>query len=131
MQAPQYIPGPRTRAALGALGQSVLDTLLNVGANAAETYVANNVKVTLKTNLTPEITLYDPTTQGDSSLQPGLLGQLGIQASVLIYDTSGNLITTLPQGQPVPVTDPVKVIIGVGLVGALAYLLVRGVGTHL
>ena len=121
-----YLP----KARYAGLGASVLDQLLNVGANAAASYAANNVKVTLATNLFPEVTLYDPTSQGDSSLQPGILGQLGIQASVLIYDTSGNLITTLPAGQPVPSVDVLKVAIGLGLVASLGYLLVRGVLAH-
>ena len=121
-----YLPKGR----YAGLGASVLDQLLNVGANAAATYAANNVKVTLATNLFPEVTLYDPTSQGDSNLQPGILGTLGIEASVLIYDTQGNLITTLPAGQPVPTVDPIKVTIGLGLVAALGYLLVRGVIAH-
>ncbi len=58
------------------------------------------MRLSIKTNLGPELPVYD----GDSA--GGLVGLLGIKAGVIVRAKDGSVITTY--GDPPP-TDPIKV----------------------
>lgn len=90
---------------------SLLDQL---GALASD--YAGSLRVSVKTNLGPEITV---TGQGS-----GLADALGLKAAVIIRDAHGRRVAGY--GDP-PATDPVRVAVLVALAGLVGYVLLRGV----
>lgn len=96
----------------------LIDTLVSDVTGAAGTYTANSVRITLKTNLGPEVTVYDPT---DAS--PSLLSQLGVQAALNVYDTNGNLLTTVGT---VPATNPLMVIAALAVLAGIGIIVLKG-----
>ena len=99
------------------LGDTVSDLLSSLGT-AVGTYAADQVTISVKTNLGPEIQVFDGSDQS-----PGLLSQLGIQAAVIVRDMNGNVLTTLGD---VPPTNPIVALGALAIIATLGYVVVRG-----
>lgn len=104
--------------------RGLLDGLLGVAGE----YVSQGVRISVKTNVTPEISLGTASLGGGASTDSGgggfSLGALiGIKAAVIVRDASGNVIATY--GEPPPL-DPVRVVVAIGLAAGLVYLVARG-----
>lgn len=105
--------------------QDLLGGLVGV----AREYVADGVRVSIKTNYTPEIPvataeLVAGDRGGGAVARRSVLGELlGVKAAVIVRNQRGDIISTFGQA---PKTDPVRVIVALALVGGVLFLLVRG-----
>lgn len=80
---------------------------------------SGGVRVSVKTNLGPEIPVFNGTGQGG-----GIARALGLEAGVIVRDRNGRVIAT--HGDPPP-TEPLKVAALLALVSLLSFVLIRGV----
>lgn len=95
-----------------------MSSVLDILGQSFNSY-RGGLRVSLKTNLGPEIPLYTPGT--DSG--PGILPALGIKYALIVRDASGAVVTTYNDPPP---TDPLKqAILWAALAGA-AFVLIRG-----
>lgn len=95
-----------------------LGNLLGEVSGIAADYVrTGGVRVSVKTNLGPEIPVYSGSGGSGSNL-------LGIKAGVIVRNRDGGVIATY--GDP-PATDPIRVAMLVLVVTLLGIALVRGV----
>lgn len=104
--------------------RGLLDGLLGVAGE----YVSQGVRISVKTNFGPEISLGRASFGDGATSDPGgggfSLGALiGVKAAVIVRDADGREIATY--GEPPP-TDPVRVVVGLVILAGVVYLLVRG-----
>lgn len=87
----------------------------------ARDYVANEVRVTVETNLLPAVTVYSGSMKpgGDVS---GLASMLGIRGGVVVRNAKGDVLAKF--GDPSPVSL-VRCALVVAAIGAAGYLLVK------
>lgn len=101
---------------------TVLDRIADTLRSAAGDYLASGaVRLEVKTNLGPPITLYDG---GDSQ---SLAGALGVKAALVVRRSDGSVIASY--GEP-PATDPVLIAtwaVALAAIGALLVLVIRRV----
>jgi len=88
------------------------------GALAGEHY-----RVSVKTNLGPEIDLGRIDLGGGRTGGGAVSGPAGLRAAVLVRDQSGRAIATF--GDP-PATEPARVLLAAGVAALLIALLLRG-----
>jgi hypothetical protein len=103
----------------------LLDQLADSAARVAQA-AAGAVKVTLKTNYGPKLTVYDG--QAGESAGVGLARVLGLKYAVQVEDQAGRVLYATG---PAPATEPVKVallIAGVVVVVVVAARVFRRVG---
>ena len=93
------------------------DVLTDITGLARDFVSSGGLRVSVKTNLGPEIPVF--TGQG----QGGLAELIGFEAGVIVRDREGNLVTTY--GNP-PATDYVKAAILAGASLAIIVILIRG-----
>jgi hypothetical protein len=108
-------------------GSNYLQDLFSGVLDIAGDYVRSGIRVSVKTNLGPEIPIYSGGLQGadgSGSGGGGLGGLLGIKAAVVVRDASGNTISTIGQ---VPATDPVRAILAALVLAGLVFVIYRGV----
>lgn len=98
---------------------SVLDVLADA-ASRAGARLAERVRVEVKTNLGPGITVYDGAAEDAG---PGLAAALGLKGSVTVYGTNDNV---LYQTAPPPPTEPLKAALALLLAGVVLVLILRG-----
>lgn len=98
---------------------SLLDVLTDAASRAGAT-VAQRVRVVVKTNLGPGITVYDGAA-GDAG--PGLASALGLKGALTVYGPNDNV---LYQTAPAPPTEPLKAALALLLAGVLLLLILRG-----
>jgi hypothetical protein len=107
---------------------SARDFLDSLAAQAGDalTDAAGNLSVAVKTNLGPEITVWDGSASDGEGGTPStsLAEILGVKAAVIVRAGSGRV---LKQFGDYPATDPVRVVIALAALGMLLFVLVRGV----
>lgn len=110
-----------------------LRRLLGGALDLADEYIGAAVRVSIKTNLGPEIAVTELSLQdageeggGGSSARRsrGLFDLLGIKTAVIVRAGNGSTIATY--GTP-PKTDPLRVAGLVLVAGFIGFLLVRGI----
>lgn len=96
--------------------ESFSDELFDI----AGSYVRQGgVRVSVKTNLGPELPIFSGTGEGG-----GLASKLGLKAGVIVRSQDGSTIATY--GDPAP-TEPIKVIALAIVLGVIGIVLIRGV----
>lgn len=102
-------------------GGTWLQRLLGGAADIATDYVRQEVRVELRSNLLPAITIYSGRAKGGG---PGLGSLLGIKAGVVVTGSDGRQL--LEVGQPARL-DPIRFGVLLLAVGGVVYLIIRGV----
>lgn len=95
------------------------DGLLDMGAQA----VADNLRVTVKTNFGPAVTVYQAGGGAGAGGGFNLAKLLGLKVAVTVDGPTG----TLYQSSEPPPTEPLRVTFLLAAVAALAFLLLRGI----
>lgn len=102
----------------------LVDGLLGLAGD----YLRGGLRVSVKTNYTPEIPVAGVALErgGSSSSSAGrsLLGELlGVKAAVIVRNAQGAVVTTI--GEP-PATSAWRAALALGLLAGVCFLLVRG-----
>ncbi len=87
----------------------------------ARDYVANEIRVTVETNLLPAVTVYSGA-QAPGGGVSGLASALGIRGGVVVRNAKGDVLARF--GDPVPVS-PLRAALVVCVIGAAGWLLVK------
>jgi len=119
---------------LWSLLDSAIGTAVSEGAadvKGSLDAVLAGIDVRVKTNLGPEFSLgglasapQDPSQPPQATSPPGLLDAFGIKFSARLVDASGSELTHV--GTP-PATNPVLVVVYIGLLAAVVYFTARGI----
>jgi len=119
---------------LWSLLDSAVGTAVSEGAadvKGSLDAVLAGIDVRVKTNLGPEFSLgglasapQDPAQPPQPASPPGLLDAFGIKFSARLVDASGSELTHV--GTP-PATNPVLVVVYIGLLAAVVYFTARGI----
>jgi len=119
---------------LWSLLDSAVGTAVSEGAadvKGSLDAVLAGIDVRVKTNLGPEFSLgglasapQDPSQPPQPPSPPGLLDAFGIKFSARLVDASGSELTHV--GTP-PATNPVLVVVYIGLLAAVVYFTARGI----
>jgi hypothetical protein len=98
---------------------SVADILAELAqANSvAQTYMTGGLRLQLKTNYTPALTIYD-----EAAGPSGIANALGVVGGIRVLDAQGN---QLAQVGAWPATDPLRVAGALGVLGLAGIGLVR------
>lgn len=94
-----------------------------IKTKAANLYDDTGATVSIKTNLTPEIQVFDTAKKSAKSN-----GNQFLKYAIIVRDKNG---TVLFKHGEYPETDPVKSAIVYSLIGLSAYIFLRGIGTVL
>jgi hypothetical protein len=103
--------------------QGLLGDVMDIAGD----YVKSGVRVSIKTNLGPEIPVFTGSMDGSTGSSGGgfsVSKLLGLKAAVVVRDAKGGVIANL--GSP-PATEPLKAIVAALLIAGLVVLIVRGV----
>jgi len=110
-----------------AAWQEFADELVGIAGDYVR---SGGIQVAVKTNLGPEFTVATSSMrsgggsgQGGGSGGGGLLSLLGVRASVVVRDKSGNRIATYGE---YPQTSYIRAAVAAGLVAVVAGVFVRG-----
>lgn len=100
-----------------------LQNLLEGALDIAGDYVRTGVRVSIKTNLGPEIPVYSGDA-GSSSGGASIAKLLGLRAGVIVRDARGGEIARLGDVAP---TEPLKAVLAALVAAGLVFVIVRGV----
>ena len=117
------------------MSASALDSILGQLAGTAETYLGSGIAVSVKTNYSPAITVYNgaaggsggqPGQAGGGGLGAGLSRLIGLQVGVQVRDAqSGHVIATYGPDGGAPPTNYLRVVLGLAVVGVLGLAVVK------
>ena len=98
--------------------------LLNAALGFVRDYAAENLHVSLRTNVLPEFQVSTiDLLGGDSPAGDGVLDLLGLKAAVIVRDTRGRTVASF--GEP-PAIDPLRVALLLASIALVVGLIVRG-----
>ncbi|MDQ2641282.1 MAG: hypothetical protein M3Y79_12000 [Pseudomonadota bacterium] len=103
-------------------GATFLQQLLGGAADIAGDYVRQELRVQLRSNVLPPVTLYSGGAEGGKGLGLGRL--LGFKAGLVVTGSDGKVIVTA--GQPAAF-DPLRALLLAAALGGVVYLILRGV----
>jgi hypothetical protein len=104
-------------------GATWLQTLLGGATDIARDYMRQEVRVQVRTNILPAITVYSGNA-GQDSQGSGLAKLLGIKAGLVVTGADGRQLLSV--GQPSSL-DPIRAGLLLLAVGGLVFVIVRGI----
>lgn len=112
-------------------GAEYFASLASDVVDIAGDYLRSGVRVSVKTNYGPELPIFSGSAEGGSGSSGGGRGGFGLgkligfKAAVIVRNRDGHVIATY--GGTPPATEPVRLVGLLVVLGAIGFVLVRGV----